>query len=276
MNCSRKRQWWCTWVGAVALVSAFAVRDRGRSAARAAGTGDVSDISIVRTLDRHPGARIVGALHCGVDRHCNCSLPLARAFLARPTWATSSAARVKTRARHGASRSLFSTTSAARVRSNSPTRNPVHYRPPGQDVVWCFAMRCPINWHDSEDARLAAAYSADGGRTWTPVELSMVYTGPLIVVGGIFRGEREGQTHYLLPAHRNTLRHDPLGSRDQFVLESTSLLEWKLAGTATAAVARTRPGQEKPAGFIPQPATGKVFLHEGQLAGGDRMASSGW
>ena len=41
--------------------------------------------------------------------------------------------------------------------------NPVLYRPPGQDVIWCFAMRCPLNWRDSEDSRLAAAYSADGG-----------------------------------------------------------------------------------------------------------------
>jgi hypothetical protein len=63
------------------------------------------------------------------------------------------------------------------------------------------------------------------------------------------------------------LRHDPLGSRDQFVLESTSLLEWKLAGTDSGVQAR--PVQGNPSGFIPQPASGKLFLHEGQLAPGD-------
>ena len=103
--------------------------------------------------------------------------------------------------------------------------NPVLYRVPGQDVVWCFVMRCPINWRDSEDARLAAAYTADGRRTWTPLELSMLYTGPVIIVGGVLRVDEAGKARYLLPAHRNTLRHDPLGTRDQFVLESTSLLE---------------------------------------------------
>jgi hypothetical protein len=52
--------------------------------------------------------------------------------------------------------------------------------------------------------------------------------------------------------HRNTRRNDPLGSRDHFVLSSTTLLEWNLAG------------------FIPQPTTGpKVFLHEGNIAEGD-------
>jgi hypothetical protein len=28
--------------------------------------------------------------------------------------------------------------------------NAVLYKPPGQEVVWCFAMRCPLNYADSE------------------------------------------------------------------------------------------------------------------------------
>ena len=129
--------------------------------------------------------------------------------------------------------------------------NPVLYRAPGQAVIWCFAMRCPIAYRNSEESQLAAAFTADGGRTWTPVEMAMDYTGPLILNAGIVETKIDGERRYLLPAHRNTLQKDPLGSRDHFILSSTSLLEWRLEA------------------FIPQPATGKVFLHEGNIAPGD-------
>ncbi len=126
--------------------------------------------------------------------------------------------------------------------------NPVLYKPPGQEVLWCFVMRCPLNDAHSEDSHLAAAYSGDGGRSWNPVELAMTYTGPLVIEGDIQRITENGHPVYLLPAHRNTRRNDPLGSREQFVLRSTSLLDWSLGG------------------YIPQPEPGRVFLHEGQIA----------
>ena len=129
--------------------------------------------------------------------------------------------------------------------------NPVLYRVPGQAVIWCFAMRCSIAQRNSEESQLAAAFTADGGRSWTPVEMAMRYTGPLILNASIVRAEYEGRKRFLLPAHRNTLQRDPFGSRDHFILSSTSLLEWKLEA------------------FIPQPKTGKVFLHEGNIAPGD-------
>jgi hypothetical protein len=129
--------------------------------------------------------------------------------------------------------------------------NPVLYRAPGQDVIWCYAMRCPINYRNSEESQLVGAFTADGGVTWTPVELAMHYTGPLITNAGIVETQINGQKRYLLPAHRNTLQKDPLGSRDHFILSSTSLLEWKLEA------------------FIPQPKNGKVFLHEGNIAPGE-------
>lgn len=128
--------------------------------------------------------------------------------------------------------------------------NPVLYHPPGQDLIWCYAMRCPLYYHDSEDSQLCAAYSADGGYSWQPVELSVHYHSPLITCAGIVRLEEE-RTRYLLPVHRNTLRHDPQGSQDQMVLESTNLIEWKLAG------------------YIPQPAGHRVFMHEGNIAQGE-------
>jgi len=130
--------------------------------------------------------------------------------------------------------------------------NPVLFRPPGQEVIWCFAMRCPLNYTNSEDSHLTAAYTADGGRTWTQVELAMDYGGPLILNAGIEPVVVNGQQRYLLPAHRNTLQKDERGSRDHFVLSSSSLLEWRLES------------------YIPQPSTGnKVFLHEGNIAPGD-------
>ncbi len=130
--------------------------------------------------------------------------------------------------------------------------NPVLYRAPGQAIIWCFAMRCPIAQRNSEESHLAAAFTADGGRSWTPVEMAMHYTGPLILNASILSVERDGTRHFLLPAHRNTLASDPRGSRDHFILSSTSLLEWKLEA------------------FIPQPAHPRVFLHEGHLGLGDR------
>ena len=44
--------------------------------------------------------------------------------------------------------------------------NPALFKPPGQDVLWCFAMRCPMNYQHSEDSQLVAAFSGDGGRSW--------------------------------------------------------------------------------------------------------------
>jgi len=129
--------------------------------------------------------------------------------------------------------------------------NPVLYRAPGQDVIWCFAMRCPIVYRNSEDSHLAGAFTADGGRSWTPVELAMHYAGPLILNAGIVETVINAQKRFLLPAHRNTLAADPRGSRDHFILSSTSLLEWKLEA------------------YIPQPTAARVFLHEGNIAPGE-------
>ena len=129
--------------------------------------------------------------------------------------------------------------------------NPVLYHPPGQDVIWCFAIRCPVYYRDSEDSQLCAAYSADGGLSWQPVELAVHYHSHIITCAGIFRVEEDERVRYLLPVHRNTLRHDPIGTMDHMVLESTNLLEWKLAG------------------YIPQPPDQKVNMHEGNIACGD-------
>ncbi len=129
--------------------------------------------------------------------------------------------------------------------------NPVLFKPADQDVLWCFAMRCPIVYKNSEDSQLAGAFTADGGYSWTPVELAVHYAGTLILNAGIQPTEIRGRRCFLLPAHRNSLQKDPLGSREHFVLSSTSLLEWNLEA------------------FIPQPESRRVFLHEGNIAPGD-------
>ena len=41
--------------------------------------------------------------------------------------------------------------------------NPVLYQAPGQDIIWCFCMRCPIAQRNSEESTLAAAFTPDGG-----------------------------------------------------------------------------------------------------------------
>ncbi len=129
--------------------------------------------------------------------------------------------------------------------------NSVLFRPPGQDLIWLFVMRAPLHYRDSENVDLVAAYSADGGLSWHHVELAMDYQGPLIIVAGIETVLRNGIAHYLLPAHRNTLRRDPHGDRRQFMLESTSLLHWKLAA------------------YVDYPADHSIFLHEGKTAPSD-------
>ncbi len=130
--------------------------------------------------------------------------------------------------------------------------NAILFQPKGGDTVWCFGQRCPLHYRDSEDAELCAAYSADGGLSWQPVELAMSYESALIVVAGIRETQQNGYPHYLLPAHRNTMRHDPKGDCQQFVLESSDLLHWSLAG------------------YVPQPEPAQVFMHEGNIAVGDK------
>jgi hypothetical protein len=129
--------------------------------------------------------------------------------------------------------------------------NTVLYRQPGQDTVWCFGMVCPLYYPDSEDAHMCAAYSTDGGLSWQHANLAMDFHSPTIIVGGIMDVTVDGQVRHLLPAHRNTRRWDPQGDNQQFVLESTDLIEWHLAG------------------YVPQVQPPKIFLHEGSLAPGD-------
>jgi len=127
--------------------------------------------------------------------------------------------------------------------------NSVLFKPENQDIIWCFAMRCPLYYPDSEDSELCAAYTSDGGYSWTQVELNNTFPSPLITCAGIITIKENNMTKYLLPVHRNTVRHDPKGDREQFVLESTNLLVWNLRS------------------YIPRPDS--VWIHEGNIEKGD-------
>ena len=211
-------------------------------------TGDVRDIRVVRTADQEPRASLLGQPSIAFWKEKHLVVAYQKGIAGKGDMGSID---VVVSTNDGDSWSIPSTIFDHEQRHGAlqfAYCNAVLYRPPGQAVLWCFAMRCPLNYADSEDSHLAAAYSGDGGRSWNPVELAMHYTGPLVILGEIQRIIEDGQPVYLLPAHRNTKRADPLGQREQFVLRSTSLLDWSLGG------------------YVPQPEPGKIFLHEGQIA----------
>ena len=125
--------------------------------------------------------------------------------------------------------------------------NPVLYHPPGQNLVWCFAMRCPLHNTNSEVSQLCAAYSADGGRSWVPVELTVHHPLPSITCAGIVRVAKGSDVRYLLPVHSNPMTQTPEGGSNHWVLESPNLIEWTLAG------------------YIPEDEARIAFPHEGNI-----------
>jgi hypothetical protein len=211
-------------------------------------TGDIRDVRIVRTADQEPRASLLGQPSIALWKEKHLVVAYQKGIAGKGDMGSIDAI---VSSNDGGSWSIPSSIFDHEQRHGAMQFaycNAVLYKPPGQEILWCFAMRCPLNYGDSEDSHLAAAYSGDGGRSWNPVELAMHYTGPLVILGEIQQIVENGHPVYLLPAHRNTKRADPLGQREQFVLRSTSLLDWRLGG------------------YIPQPEPGKIFLHEGQIA----------
>ena len=211
-------------------------------------TGDVSDVRVLRSVEQEPKTELLGQPSLALWKEKHLVVAYQKGIPGKADMGSIDAI-VSTN--DGDSWGIPSTIFDHTERHGSIQfgySNAVLYKPLGQEVLWCFAMRCPLNYADSEDSQLAAAYSGDGGRSWNPVELAMRYSGSLVIIGEIQRIMENDQPVYLLPAHRNTRDHDPNGQREQFVLRSTSLLDWRLGG------------------YVPQPEPAKVFLHEGQIA----------
>lgn len=218
------------------------------STAAEESAGDAREVRIVRTAEQEPRAALLGQPSIALWKEKHLVVAYQKGIAGKMDMGSIDAV-VSTD--DGGSWSIPSTVFDHEQRHGALQFgycNAVLYKPPGQEVIWCFAMRCPLNYADSEDSHLTAAYSGDGGRSWSPVELAMHYTGPLVTLGEIQRIEEDGHPVYLLPVHRNTKRADPRGQQEQFVLRSTSLLDWHLGG------------------YVPQKDPGSIFLHEGQLA----------
>jgi len=233
---------------AALLVAPLAALHAQDQVPNAPTTGAVRDVRVVRTLDQEPRASLLGQPTIAAAKEKHLVVAYQKGIAGKGDMGSIDAV-VSTN--DGDSWSIPSKVFDHEQRHGAMQFgycNAVLYHPPGQEVLWCFAMRCPLNYADSEDSHLAAAYSGDGGRSWSSVELAMHYTGPLVILGDIQRIIEDGRPVYLLPAHRNTKRADPLGQREHFVLRSTSLLDWSLGG------------------YVPQPEPGTIFLHEGQIA----------
>jgi hypothetical protein len=173
---------------------------------RAQSVGDVRDVRVVRTADQEPRASLLGQPSIALWKEKHLVVAYQKGIAGKGDMGSIDAI-VSTN--DGDSWSIPSTIFDHEQRHGAMQFaycNAVLYHPPGQEVLWCFAMRCPLNYADSEDSRLAAAYSGDGGRSWNPVELAMHYTGSLVILGEVQRIVENGQPVYLLPAHRNTMR----------------------------------------------------------------------
>ena len=150
-------------------------------------------------------------------------------------------------------RQRFSITIKSKAIFSSPTLTPFFSN---RRIIMSFGVSpcvAPSSRRTARNRIWWPHFSADGGWSWTPVELSMHYTGPS---GRQCVGRRNGgsmaKSASLLPAHRNTL-----GSRSR-QRQSHPI-------TLFSAAAACWNGSWK--AYIPQPTGGQeVFLHEGNIA----------
>ena len=112
---------------------------------------------------------------------------------ARRIWVTSWPVCRRMMATLGRNRYSYSTIASVRAPSSSPMpiRCSIAYRARrSSGVLPCVARSSSKN---SEESQLVAAFTADGGYSWTPVEMAMKYTGPLILNAGIVETEIKGE-----------------------------------------------------------------------------------
>ncbi|HYR59597.1 MAG TPA: sialidase family protein, partial [Chthoniobacteraceae bacterium] len=117
-------------------------------------TGDVTDVRVVRGVEQHPGAsllwepyiaewkpkHLVVAFGAGIPGKTDMGDILACVSTDDGAKWSEPAFVFDHNQRFGAMQFGYA--------------NAVLYKPPGQGVLWCFAMRCPMNYEHSEDSQL--------------------------------------------------------------------------------------------------------------------------
>ena len=126
-------------------------------------TGDVTDVRVIRHMEKHPGSsllwepyiaqwkgkQLVAAFGAGIPGKTDMGDIYASVSTDDgDTW-SDPVLIFDHNERHGTLQFAYA--------------NAILFKPPGQDVLWAYGMRCPMNYRNSEDAQLVGAYSADGG-----------------------------------------------------------------------------------------------------------------
>lgn len=124
----------------------------------AAAAGDVRDVRVVRTAEQEPRASLLGQPTIALWKEKHLVVAYQKGIAGKNDMGSIDAI---VSSNDGDSWSIPSTIFDHEQRHGAMQFgycNAVLYHPPGQDVLWCFAMRCPLTYADSEDSHLAAAY----------------------------------------------------------------------------------------------------------------------
>src|SRR5471030_1027387 len=108
-------------------------------------TGDVTDVRVIRSVEQHPGAALLWEPYIAEWKPKHLVVAFG-AGIPGKTDMGDILASVSTDdgGRWGEPASVFDHNQRFGAMQFGYA-NPVLYRPPGQDVLWCFAMRCPMN-----------------------------------------------------------------------------------------------------------------------------------
>ncbi len=125
----------------------------------APATGDVRDVRVVRTADQEPRASLLGQPTIALWKERHLVVAYQKGIAGKTDMGSIDAI---VSCNDGDSWSIPSTIFDHEQRHNAMQFgycNAVLYHPPGQQVLWSSAMRCPLNDADSEDSHLGPAFS---------------------------------------------------------------------------------------------------------------------
>lgn len=124
---------------------------------KAPTTGDVRDVRVVRTTDEEPRASLLGQPTIALWKEKHLVVAYQKGIAGKTDMGSIDAI---VSSNDGDSWSIPSTIFDHEQRHGAMQFgycNAVLYHPPGQEVLWCFAMRCPLNYADSEDSQPTVA-----------------------------------------------------------------------------------------------------------------------